>query len=485
MKNNLLFFLLFVGIAIALGNSFVSGHNLNGDFPLYIAQAKSILTGTQEVILEDMRNMIGLSVYQFYSPTLYPWGYPILITPLVWIFGINYTAFKILNAIFFFLALVIIYKNYNLKNNKRLALIIVAFIGYNTSLLLFTNSTTSEMSYFFFSLLSLFLINIYKNQLNKNGLSITCSIALGFVLFFTQQIRTEGLFLTLTLLLIQAFWFIRKSRKLKMIFPLGIPYIVFIVLFVVFTCFFPAGYMEHTKHLRMIEVEKIISNILFYFREVPYSLIPFIRSCGDVGNSFFWIFVFIGMARKPSIYLTETIYTLIIMLFFIFWPHHVTRYFFSINPFLIGFLVLGLDILPNFFKSPYLKTSNIIIINCFVSILLFLLNGVFLNKYNYNSFDMNVEDKTVIEVFDFIKKETKPTDIIACSESRTIYLYTNRLSCNDYGCIEDTKVKVDWYIEFIHRNDYLQYDPEVLCKDSINFPVAFSNNNFLIFKVKK
>ena len=61
-----------------------NGHPWSGDFALYIRQAESLLAGSTDELLAFNRYAMENSVYPEppIGPNLYPWGFPLLLSPV-------------------------------------------------------------------------------------------------------------------------------------------------------------------------------------------------------------------------------------------------------------------------------------------------------------------------------------------------------------------------------------------------------------------
>ena len=66
---------------------------------------------------------------------------------------------------------------------------------------------------------------------------------------------------------------------------------------------------------------------------------------------------------------------------------------------------------------------------------------------------------------------------------RSIYLYTNRLSCNISGEVSNLPANVNWYVEFLYRGSYLQYPHGVIRLNHNRFQQVFCNQDFAIYKI--
>lgn len=101
----------------------------------------------------------------------------------------------------------------------------------------------------------------------------------------------------------------------------------------------------------------------------------------------------------------------------------------------------------------------------------------------YTTINPNVESESTQEMYTYLRMNTAQNDWIACGESRSIYLYTNRLSCNISGEISNLTTNIGWYVEFLHRGSYLQYPHGVIRLNHSRFQQVFRNQDFAIYKI--
>lgn len=466
-----------------------SGYALSGDYALYIAQAKHILSGTQEQIYNDMTEMLRMSTYKYYSPILYPWGFPLLLSPLVALFGINYTVFKILVIVCFALALWFIYSNFKNKGKKIIALSMVCLIGFNIRYMEFANLILSDIPYFLFFMLSLYLINRHQisNTLDKR--QTINNILLGIVLFFTVQVRTEGYFLLPVLFTYQCFWYLRHKKNTKLnanlLVNTFIPYLTIGILSAIFLIFFPAGFLEHSEHLSNVYGGSIMNNFNYYYQNVPTTIFPFLNSESTWLIMLFWIFVIIGLIQSTEKTLAEILYLFIAISFLMVWPYANSRYFVSIMPILLYFFIDGLFVFSFIPKYKILRIQGIVLLGLIIVTGVHTVQEIKNYDKSYDTFDMNVENENAQNMINFIKTNTQSNDIIGCCESRAIYFYTDRFSCNLFGEIGETILTANWYVMFNNRGNYLQHYPEELSDYRDYFQERYRNDEFIVYKVLK
>lgn len=471
--------LLLIPIAILGLGMINAGHQLEGDFSLYLRQAKSICMGDPSQVFRDMRQMLDLATDKLYSPTLYPWGYPSLIAPAYALFGINFYVYKFLQLIFILSGLFFLYKNLSKQSGFSMqAWIITFFVGIQPLLLFYVNHILSEPSYFCFVMVSWWAVCSVNPTVTEDKKRVARMIGLGFLLIFTAQIRTEG-FLLLVALGISwlPVWVGMKRRR----HTLFIPFITALLLFLILNLFLPSGFLRHLDHTSGLTAERVLSNMQFYFRSLN-QFFPFEHSAGVI------IFLLLGSAGivgRLKNDLFEAGFLLCSIVLFLIWPHQNTRHMLSIFPFMLYFFVRGIDL----FKVVFFK--KIPLSFCLLAFLAFARLPVSLAAAGLNGWGHFQEpavsggvyapeyQKLVVEV----KKRVAPHERIAFAHSRMLYLSTDRLTFPKFGPVEETKRDVDWYIFCIKNEDYFQYNSIQMKLYKHCFKEVYRNNSYILYEV--
>lgn len=473
--TELCFMLLLCGTLWGAVQLIVSGHIFNGDFALYIRQAQSIQYGDVQQVFSDMKEMIANSTYQRYSPVLYPWGYPLLLFPCVVLFGINYFAFKIVGIICLVGAFTFIYYHPILSKERfrMTALPVLALLTGNIFYWGYVNSVSSELPFFCFLMFSFWAMNkLYASKVHTER-RIILYICLGILLFFTAQIRTEGYFLFISLIALQ--W---KNRLLGWKFFL--PYASALCFWLVFTLVFPSGYTEHFEHFKVVTLTNLLHNIqTFYEYPAQILYIPF-----SLFNLFFWVNCLLGLYVSSRKLTAESVYLLSTIMLLICWPYDVIRYWLPLFPLCFIFFIQGF----RFMCMVWGKKAGKWVLYPIIGILICSVWKVSIKYVTspiqiYTTINPNVEGESAQEMYTFLRTNTAKDDWIACGESRSIYLYTNRLSCNISGEISNLPANIDWYVEFLYRGSYLQYPHGVIRLNHNRFQQVFRNQDFAIYKI--
>lgn len=485
--SNLLLFVIIITSFICCIFNLRKGHNWGGDFSLYIHQAKAIIQGGIGQLAEMNKSIVAESSDHSFSPTLYPWGFPIILSLVLKFCGIDYTAFKFLEIFFFCGALSIFYNLIRKTNklNKTAALLIIALLGQSYFYINYTNNVLSELPFLFFIWSTLLFINNISDSNSKEYGYLTSTIT-GFFIFFSFSIRTEGvgLFLSLFTAQIQYYYSSWKtiSIDVKRIVCFLLPYIVFIILYLLMMTILPIGFTSHFSYRKFISKDVMIDNILFYF-----------NGLSTVSGNFFstsWISIFLIISASGVIIRFKRDLPLISFLFFLLilfsiWPFHEYRYLLSIYPLLLYFFVHGILYLFDF-KDNIRYASYIFLVVMLAITILKNIENIQINYNNKNEIVEGPETPESQEVFSYIKRYTNNKDVIIFFRPRVMNLYTNRKSLAIFDNIKNIQSKGNYYVMKINDNSFFQIfiAPEQL-KQYPFLEEIYSNQQFIIYKINK
>lgn len=155
-----LFALVVATSAVATASTLHAEHSWGFDFAAYIAQAQSIVEST-------LPKLIQLSEYRqqesthdvMIGPTLYPWGFPILLSPIYALSGGALLPMKVLVLGFYVLSLVLAFAIARQRMGALVAVVVVFPLAISPALSDSANNTLSDFPALLFSLLSLYLMD--------------------------------------------------------------------------------------------------------------------------------------------------------------------------------------------------------------------------------------------------------------------------------------------------------------------------------------
>jgi hypothetical protein len=128
------------------------GHDWGDDFAMYIAHARNLAGGAPYAAIGYIPNP-----HNVYSPSAFPPVFPILLTPIYKLFGLNLFAMKVEVIAFFIAALVVLYMLLKDELPHGYLLALIALLGFNPVLWTFKDSVLSEFPFLFFTYLALLL----------------------------------------------------------------------------------------------------------------------------------------------------------------------------------------------------------------------------------------------------------------------------------------------------------------------------------------
>jgi hypothetical protein len=128
------------GIAIALHRN---GHTQGDDFALYLRQARSIFDGDIGDVIADNRFTVDNSASGF-SPYVYPWGWPLLLSPFVKLWGFDYGKLKLLEVAAFCTWMVLVHGVIRRRVGRPIAWMVTAAVATAPALSAHTDQLLSE-----------------------------------------------------------------------------------------------------------------------------------------------------------------------------------------------------------------------------------------------------------------------------------------------------------------------------------------------------
>lgn len=471
MKNKVIILLILLAIIINVF-SFKNGHNWGCDFSAYIKQAQTIHNNT----FTELNSNIKQTDYTLN----YPWGYPLLLSPIIKYFDININILKVYTYCFLIISFIFIFLYFK-KDNIDFALLTVLLISTNPYFWEFKNNILSEFANLLFVFISLYSINLVYTQKNKIGYNIEY-ILLGVAIFLTFNMRSQSIVLIPTLAVFQLYVYKKQIFKISNIGKNILPYISFIFCYILSKFINPVEASTPYSIQFDFTIIKTIQNNIYYSISIWKELfdkVSLMSQISEVILGMFILFFIIGILSNFKSNLLSILFFLFSFLLLLMWPFQQgIRFFMPLIPIFIYFSINGLFEFLNKLYSVYHKKLFYIIIGiCVVASLKSIL--VFsINIYKENKVIQGPYELQSIEMFNYIKENTKKTDKIAFFKPRVMLLFSDRNS-----------VIVD-YTNKINKANYIVYykfgSGEQINLDSLQIlklNMCFENENFKIFKI--
>ena len=246
---------IIVTLSLIIGASALTrGHQWGDDFAWYILQAKSILSGSTDEFMEQSAFTNGQSTTHL-GPLAYPWGYPLILTPVYAVKGISPLALKLPGLFFYAGFLVCLYLLMRDRLSSTESLLIVSLFAFNPLLLQFLDQILSDIPFLFFSTLSLYLMT------RPGERSIPHHVLIGAAIFFTTFLRVTGILLLGSFLIVEFFRLLKhrndRIAAMGMIRHTAIVCFTFALLWVLNLVLFPSGGESYfSQYAQLIETAR-------------------------------------------------------------------------------------------------------------------------------------------------------------------------------------------------------------------------------------
>ena len=171
-----------------------SGHTQGDDFALYLRQARSLFDGDIGQVVSDNRFAV-LNSDSGFSPIAYPWVWPLLLSPFVHAWGLDYDRLKLVEVATFCLWLVLLHGIVRRRIGWWPAIAIVAAFATAPAYLSHTDQLLTEFPH----LAAVALVIWCHDRIRRDATLLTAStgrlIALGALITFAFNVRRESIVL--------------------------------------------------------------------------------------------------------------------------------------------------------------------------------------------------------------------------------------------------------------------------------------------------
>jgi hypothetical protein len=466
------------------------GHVWGDDFAMYIHQSQSLLDGSmadlhkKNVYLTDNSEILEGGPI---GPYFYPMGFPLLLSGVYKLIGLDFFGMKIFCSLFFILSLPLIYFLFSTRfPDPKYALLATAFVGLNFAFLEFTDNILSDFPFFFFMLLSLYLMD-------KNRLNIGYQLLLSAAIIMTYLIRDIGLVL-IPILMMQLYFKAQKDGNSPLdYFKKNALFLLPIACFGVFwlskSLFLKTDNTNLFTALAAANVKTIVSNTGYYI----FVLGELWGANSQYLLRFSVLFLF-GLFFLKGIYISKKqdwhfilLIVLTMGLYIVFPGRQGLRYLFPIVPCIFYFSIKGV-LAQNAFliaritnssaSDNFPKVTNFWkVMHCtfLVSLAIYLGAQSLYKSLKFRSVSTNqITTAETQNLYNWVGNNTLNTDIIAFKKPRLLRLMTGR---NGFTNSDDTKVLQS-------AATYLIENDKPKRADSL-FNSVYQNAHFIVYKINR
>jgi len=478
-------------------------HDWSGDFSHLIHHAKNLAEGRDFL---DTKYLVNPASH-FPGPYAYPPVFPIITVPVFWLFGLDLVAFKVTCVVFFGISLLLLSKLFRSSLTHNQLLLFILIIGLNPYFIYLRNSILNDFLFMLFSYASLILMqNVISKKdhpqdsihfLSKEG------IALGVLMYLSYGTREIGIILPLTFI----FYEVVSIRRISL--HVIVPIAIFFLLYSLQQTWLNRDLtpLEIKTNLSYLLNENVEENAIDHFHFIstdPAAILErlqgyrwaaqdFLPDTKSVTlnsiNSIIFNLASVLMALGFFVRLSKKI-TVIEIFFFgyisvllLFGAPATIRYLVPLFPFFIYYIFIAYK--KFIFKRRGLsKILAAIFLSC-VSIIYI----IFYLSQDYSQLNNGVEHPKAKEVFNYIRENTDPDDMIMFEKPRVLALYTNRKTTPNLGksYYEEeflnnyfTVIKGDYYVT-MNLHDWI-FPLEETTEPTSKFVQVFKNSHFVIYR---
>lgn len=175
------------------------GISWGDDFALYLRQARSVFDGNVGQVIADNRFNVMNAAKPGFSPIAYPWGWPLLLSPFVRLWGLDYERLKLLEVACLCGFLWVFHSLLQRRCSRWVAVGVVAAVGTTTAYLAHTDFLLSEYPYMFAAVTTLWWLDRCRRTGALDLATRQHLVVLGLLAVAVFNVRREGVAIILAI----------------------------------------------------------------------------------------------------------------------------------------------------------------------------------------------------------------------------------------------------------------------------------------------
>jgi hypothetical protein len=308
------------------------GHDWGGDFSMYILHARNIVEGASYDDSGYIYNPYNPAV----GPRTYPPVFPLLLSPVYKLFGLNFTAMKVETVLIFIGSLSLLALVFRREFEPGYLVALILIVGFNPYFWSFKDEILSDIPFLFFVLLSIYLIRAVYDSKRAYTPSLSLAVATGFAAYLCYGTRTIGVVTIVALLAYHLYRVAKFSRSA----------IVTSIVFGVFAVVQAAVLTGDASYLDQLRLtpELVTENAVSYLRQLSllwdngYSAI--LRKVLFLVVTGICFVGYVSRLRKSMTFLE--LFPLVYLLPVLLWPSRQgLRFLIPIVPFYVFYFLIG------------------------------------------------------------------------------------------------------------------------------------------------
>ncbi len=479
-----------------------SGHDWGDDFALYINQSRGLVEGNVGDVIATNRYTLNESTAHSFSPLAYPWGTPILLSPVVALFGINFPVLKLVGTACFLVFLWVFWRLMRRRVGGLGATALTGLIALSPSYVGWTDVVLSEMPFICFTAITLWWIDRCRDLRAWTEGSLRPLVMCGLLVGFTYSIRREGIALVFAVAAAQAVVALSRGRRRPGPIPwrrLAVPHLSTAGFVVGLQLLLPGPVIAGADGLGLTQ---IWPNLKWYvdilgehiaLKDMGPADIDFFGYAG-LGMALFVLFgvlALLGIIERLVAHLEEdaflVAYLVMSALVVLVLPFHEGRYLLAITPVIAYFAYQGI---ASTFTDAIRPGSRWALVPRVVAVALVAVlmvgNGSDLwnrTRYRlvYDYGHWGPEHPASQEMFRAVRDHTRGDEILVFFRARAMNLYVERTTLQT-GNLDHILTRADWYV-MEKASTYYQalVTPEKAAE--VGLEMVWENDRFVLWRV--
>ena len=426
------------GIAVLATALHRHGHAQGDDFALYLRQARSIFDGDIGAVIDDNRFGV-LNSDTAFSPIGYPWVWPLVLSPFVHFWGLDYDRLKLVTVAMFCAWLVLVFGIVRRRLGRWPALGVTACIATAPRFLLHTDQLLSEYAYF----VAIAVVIWWCDRVHRSSDLVraprTQLVALGVLMAVAFNVRREAIVLVVVVASLQLIALVRTERRTPRAFAervraswqvLLVPYASFVASVVVMQLLLPTALFPDNGNSRGYIDDRWVEFPATLTRQLGLGERPLLGIAILVIAA---VGVVIGLRQRPL--LDTPLFVLALCTALTIGTHfrQVDRYWMQVTPWVVYFATVALVGLARAVRSRarWLSLVAAAPIVAVVVAHLVVLPGRVSDARDFDAAGRTVigpASPTVQPIYDAVLEHTPADAVVAFFRSRTMTLLTDRRS---------------------------------------------------------
>jgi hypothetical protein len=486
--------LLVVGSGIVGFLMLTRGHNWGDDFAAYLLQAQSIVDGHMDEFIRRSTFAVDASGAR-YGPVSTPWGFPLMLAPVVAILGLNLLALKVVLTLCYmaFLPAMFLLARNRLTDTE--SLLLTAVMAFNVTMLRTQNSLLADLPFLLVSTLGLWIMEAYgEEDTGPAGVSHWGVLA-GLSVFAGAFLRPNGFLLLLPLAAFQVMG-VRKHFSAKGGIEAAAryvlaPYLAFAMCYAAQAIVFPNSSGGLASQFSTFSRQTVLSN-LAYYGWLPMGFFEQIITRGSFAYAGLLVFLALGLLALRRQDLPLLLYAAATFALYVVFPLQQTlRYLFPIVPILLIFAFRGMKRAAGWLGPPYRRGGLMVAyvlwgglaVASLVASLAVARKNLAADRVPDGGWQTGPFSAASAPLFEFIREETPAQSVVIFFKPRAMRLLTDRDSFITADC---RALAMGDYVVLVNdeaRTDQIRPEEISTCSPDVGLEEVFRERGFIAYEI--